>query len=150
MLRRETNSQIARYLNFCDLSPENFDSPFETKFPLPLYYSRAVYWLSGYLFLSSNDLPSQVPSPPPPRYPTHHVSTPSSLPFLCSGRPSRPPPDYTGKSKPTSGPHQPAQDDKKAQTNFNLWTPQANQQRQQHDQEMSRGGRHPKTVQNRQ
>ena len=45
------------------------------------------------------------------------------------------------KDNPTSGPHQPAQDDKKAQTKFNLWTPRVNQQRQQHDQEMSRGGR---------
>ena len=39
LLRGKTNSQIARYLHFCDLSPENFDSPFEIKFPMPLYYS---------------------------------------------------------------------------------------------------------------
>ena len=42
LLRSQLNSQILRYLHFSHPFTSIFDSPFEIKFPLPLYYSRAV------------------------------------------------------------------------------------------------------------
>ena len=37
LLRTQTNSRIARYLHFSDPFTPIFDSPVESKFPLPLY-----------------------------------------------------------------------------------------------------------------
>ena len=41
LLRGQTNTQMLSYLHFSNPLTPIFDSPFEIKFPLPLYYSRA-------------------------------------------------------------------------------------------------------------
>ena len=41
LLRGQTNSRIARNLHFSHPFTPIFDSPIESEFPLPLYYSRA-------------------------------------------------------------------------------------------------------------
>ena len=41
LLRSQLNSQILRYLHFSDLSAKIFDKHVWSRFPLPLYYSRA-------------------------------------------------------------------------------------------------------------
>ena len=69
-------------------------------FPCACITLEQTFSLVGLPLSSSNDLPSRLPSSPPPRNPTHHVSTPSSLPSsapvdLAGHLPN------TGKFKPT-------------------------------------------------
>ena len=49
-------------------------------FVAPILFFKPAFFVVGLPLSSSNDLPSRLPSSPPPRNPTHHVSTPSSLP----------------------------------------------------------------------
>ena len=75
-------------------------SMFDHNFPCACITLEPAFLVLGLPLSSSNDLPSRLPSSPPPRYPTHHISTPSFLPSsapvdLAGHLPN------TGKFKPT-------------------------------------------------
>ena len=91
--RGETNLQISRYLHFSAPFTPIFDSPFEIKFPLPLYYSRAGFLRSratSFLVERPSLTGTVLPSPSLPD-PSHKYSI---VFLLLSGRPRRAAPEH--------------------------------------------------------
>ena len=75
LLRSQTNTQISRYLHFSVQFFPLFDSPVESEFPLPLYYSGAGFQSSGFINSLTGNLYCSCATPSP-RTPPIKLRTP--------------------------------------------------------------------------